>query len=221
MKPFSCLLLLVLCLVPACVLSQSTSATISGGVTDPTGNFIPDASVEVVNDETGVRYSVQTNSSGMYFVPILPPGHYRVQVSRQAFKTIIKSDVVLNVQGALALNFVLPAGGSKEGAAVRPCAAATVDFPSQITRCIISTRALGSATEDYKPLRLEKATFGSTDDDVILSFGYQSLTRSRSVGQGRANLRAAQRAKRLDGRWSGGYCATSAEDCVCGSDPLS
>jgi Carboxypeptidase regulatory-like domain/TonB-dependent Receptor Plug Domain len=118
MKPFSCLLLLVLCLVPACVLSQSTSATISGGVTDPTGNFIPDASVEVVNDETGVRYSVQTNSSGMYFVPILPPGHYRVQVSRQGFKTIIKSDVVLNVQGALALNFVLPVGATSQSITV-------------------------------------------------------------------------------------------------------
>jgi len=69
------------------------------------------------------------------------------------------------------------AGDSKEGSAVRPCAAATVDFPSQFTRCIISTRALGSATEDYKPLRLEKATFGSTDDDVILSFGYHDLGR--------------------------------------------
>jgi len=36
-------------------------------------------------------------------------------------------------------------------------------------------------------------------------FSYQRLTRSGGVGQGRAILRAAQRAKRLDGRWSGGY----------------
>jgi Carboxypeptidase regulatory-like domain len=118
MKQFLCLLLLILCLVPPFLFSQSTSATISGGVTDPTGNFITDASVEVVNDETGVRYSVQTNSSGMYFVPILPPGHYRVQVSRQGFKTIIKSDVVLNVQGAIALNFVLPVGATSQSITV-------------------------------------------------------------------------------------------------------
>ena len=39
----------------------------------------------------------------------------------------------------------------------------------------------------------------------------QRLTRSGSVSQGRAILRAAQRAKRLDGRWSGGYFATGAE----------
>jgi hypothetical protein len=41
-------------------------------------------------------------------------------------------------------------------------------------------------------------------------FSYQRLTRSGGVGQGRAILRAAQRAKRLDGRRSGGYFATGA-----------
>jgi hypothetical protein len=75
----------------------------------------------------------------------------------------------------LLLTNVFLAGDSKEGSEVRPCAVATVDFPSQFVRCIISTRALGSATEDYKPLRLEKATFGPTNDDVILSFGYHDL----------------------------------------------
>ena len=64
MKLFSCLLLLVLCLVPPCVFSQSTSATISGGITDTAGNFITGASVDIANDETGARYSVRTNSSG-------------------------------------------------------------------------------------------------------------------------------------------------------------
>jgi len=45
-------------------------------------------------------------------------------------------------------------------------------------------------------------------------FSYQRLTRSGGVGQGRAILRAAQRAKRLDGRWSGGYFAPNAEGTV-------
>jgi Carboxypeptidase regulatory-like domain/TonB-dependent Receptor Plug Domain len=118
MKLLACLLLFVLLFVSPAVFSQSTDATISGGVTDPTGQFITGAAVEVANDETGVRYSVQTNSSGMYFVPILPPGRYHVQVSKQGFKTIIKSDVVLNVQGAIALNFVLPVGATSQSITV-------------------------------------------------------------------------------------------------------
>lgn len=99
-------------------ISQSTNAIISGGVTDPSGNFIVNAEVEIANDATGVVYPAKTNSSGMYLVPILPPGHYHVQVSRPGFKTIIKADVILNVQSAVALNFILPVGATSESVTV-------------------------------------------------------------------------------------------------------
>jgi len=111
-------LLLCLFLSPLLGFAQSTSATISGGVTDPSGSFILGASVEIANDATGIIYSARTNSSGMYLVPILPPGHYHVQVSKPGFKTIIKADIVLNVQSALALNFILPVGATSESVTV-------------------------------------------------------------------------------------------------------
>ena len=111
-------LLLCIFLLPSITLCQSTNATISGGVTDVTGNLILDADVEIANDATGVIYPARTNNSGMYLVPILPPGHYHVQVSKPGFKTIIKADVVLNVQSAVALNFVLPVGATSESVTV-------------------------------------------------------------------------------------------------------
>jgi hypothetical protein len=113
-----CFLILGLFLVSLAAVSQTTNATISGGVTDPSGNFILDANVEIANDATGVVYSARTNGSGMYLVPILPPGHYHVQVSKPGFKTIIKADVILNVQSAIALNFVLPVGATSESITV-------------------------------------------------------------------------------------------------------
>jgi Carboxypeptidase regulatory-like domain/TonB-dependent Receptor Plug Domain len=116
MKP--CSILLVLFLFPMIGFTQSTGATISGGVTDPAGKFIVEATVEIKNDATGVVYSSRTNGSGMYLVPILPPGHYHVQVSKQGFTTVIKADVILNVQGALALNFTLPVGAASESVTV-------------------------------------------------------------------------------------------------------
>ena len=116
MKPY--IVLLLLCLLPRLGFSQSTNATISGGVADTSGNFILDATVVIQNDTTGVTYSSKTNSAGMYLVPILPPGHYHVQVSKPGFKTIIKADVVLNVQSAVALNFVMPVGATSESITV-------------------------------------------------------------------------------------------------------
>jgi len=105
-------LVLFLFLLASFAFAQSTNATISGGVTDSAGNFVVNADVQIANDATGVVYSATTNGSGMYLIPILPPGHYHVQVSKAGFRTIIKADVVLNVQSALALNFTLPVGAT-------------------------------------------------------------------------------------------------------------
>ncbi len=94
--------------------AQSPTGTISGIVTDPTGAMIADAEVIVLNDATHLQFTTKSNSEGIYVVPNLPPGSYRVQVSKVGFKTIIKPDIALNVQDALAINFALPLGAVSE-----------------------------------------------------------------------------------------------------------
>jgi Carboxypeptidase regulatory-like domain/TonB dependent receptor/TonB-dependent Receptor Plug Domain len=98
--------------------AQSTDATISGIVIDPSGKVIVDADIEILSEATGARYSGRTNGSGIYSVPILPPGQYRIQVSKVGFKTLIKPGIVLNVQSAVALNFTLPLGAISESVTV-------------------------------------------------------------------------------------------------------
>ena len=98
--------------------SQATDATISGIVLDPAGKVIPHAVVTILNEETGVRYTASTNDVGLYVAPTLPPGPYRVQVSKPGFKTLIKPGIILNVQSAVALNFTLPLGAASESITV-------------------------------------------------------------------------------------------------------
>ena len=98
--------------------SQATDATISGIVLDPAGKVIPHAAVTILNEETEVRYTASTNDVGLYVAPTLPPGPYRVQVSKPGFKTLIKPGIILNVQSAIALNFTLPLGAASESITV-------------------------------------------------------------------------------------------------------
>src|SRR5271157_2336156 len=105
----TCALMLVLPL-----LAQSPNGVINGLVADPSNRVIVGADVVVVNDVTGVQYPTKTNDEGIYVLPNLPPGPYRLQVSKVGFKTIIKPDIVLNVQDALSINFTLPVGAFHE-----------------------------------------------------------------------------------------------------------
>ena len=112
--------LLILCLLwVAPAVAQSPTATINGIVLDPTGAAIAGAQVVVVNDATGVQYTTKTNGEGIYVVPNLPPGPYRIQVSNSGFKTIIKPDIFIHVQDALAINFTLPIGAASEVVTVK------------------------------------------------------------------------------------------------------
>jgi Carboxypeptidase regulatory-like domain/TonB dependent receptor/TonB-dependent Receptor Plug Domain len=106
--------LLLLIVFSSCCLAQSPTGTVSGIIFDPAGRAIVGADVLIVSDGTGVQYSGKTNGEGIYVISNLPPGQYRIQVSNSGFKTIIKPDVVIHVQDALALNFTLPLGAASE-----------------------------------------------------------------------------------------------------------
>jgi hypothetical protein len=94
--------------------AQSPNGNINGLVSDPSSAAVVGAEIVAVNDVTGVQYTTKTNTEGIYVLPNLPPGPYRVQVSKIGFKTLIKPDIVLNVQDSLSINFTLLVGAFHE-----------------------------------------------------------------------------------------------------------
>jgi hypothetical protein len=107
-------LLILIPLLGVCISAQSPNGIINGLVIDPSGAVIPGAEIRVVNDATAVQYIGKTNGEGIYVVTNLPPGMYHLQVSKIGFKTLIKPDIILNVQDSLAINFTLPVGAASE-----------------------------------------------------------------------------------------------------------
>ena len=58
--------------------AQSPNATVTGEVVDLSGAAIADATVEVINEATNLKYSTKTNREGIYVIPELPPATYRI-----------------------------------------------------------------------------------------------------------------------------------------------
>ena len=109
---------LILSLHPCVVAAQSANGSISGRVTDPSHAVIADAKVTAVNIGTNFRYEAATNSSGEYYLTNLPPGSYSLEVEKSGFKKLLQPDVVLHVQDALAIDFQMTLGPSKESVTV-------------------------------------------------------------------------------------------------------
>jgi len=90
---------------PVAVYAQSSNASLTGRITDPSKAVIPAAKVSVINTGTRIHYDTATNGTGSYYVANLSPRTYRVEVEKLGFKTVIKSDLVLHVQDAVEVNF--------------------------------------------------------------------------------------------------------------------
>src|SRR6476659_5447471 len=65
----------------------SNLGTIRGTVTDSNGAVLPNASVQVTDQATGLSRSLTTNGEGNYEAVALKPGTYKVSVSATGFKT--------------------------------------------------------------------------------------------------------------------------------------
>jgi len=77
-----------------CVLhAQSTTASLTGRITDPAKAIIVEAKVAAISDSTNVRYETTTNSSGEYYPANLPPSLYRIEIEKTGFKKLLKPGV--------------------------------------------------------------------------------------------------------------------------------
>jgi len=96
-------------LLSACALgawAQST-ASLSGTVTDPSGAVVPNAQVIVHSLGTGEDRVVKTDSAGIYEVPSLQPGDYKVQATASGFSTYTVPKITLDVDRSVTVNMNL------------------------------------------------------------------------------------------------------------------
>jgi len=80
--------LIVLFALACAAHGQTPLGTVTGLARDPSGGSVPNASVNLTNQNTGVRRAASTNTSGAYFFPDLAPGVYRLGANAKGFRPI-------------------------------------------------------------------------------------------------------------------------------------
>jgi hypothetical protein len=121
--------------------AQTSTATISGVVSDSQGARVANAKIIVTNIETGVTSITAADAQGVYSVSSLPIGNYRIEAQRDGFKTSARGPIELTVGKNAVEEFTLTIGDvsqTVEVAATTP----TVDTASSAVGFLVGEKQI-------------------------------------------------------------------------------
>src|SRR2546423_7268107 len=108
----------LMALAPSPASAQAVYGSISGVITDPTGQVVPGVTVTITSAERKTPDAVVTNGSGVYVKDRLVPGKYEVKAELQGFKSPNFTDVNVSVDTQTQLNIKLDVGEISESVTV-------------------------------------------------------------------------------------------------------
>jgi hypothetical protein len=113
-----------LCLVALGLMAQSDNSYVTGTVKDPSGAAVVAAKVTVRNEDNNFERVIETNATGLYIAPNLPPGYYTVTVEAAGFKRAERTRSKMDAGLPLTVNFDLAVGQVSETVTVEASVAA-------------------------------------------------------------------------------------------------
>jgi hypothetical protein len=90
--------------------AQTSRGTVTGVVTDATRASVPGATVEIINKETSVVRTTETNEQGVYRFDAVDPGTWDVVVKSTGFKTYTSRAIPVSAAQTAGVNAVLEIG---------------------------------------------------------------------------------------------------------------
>jgi hypothetical protein len=139
-------LLALVAAAPASAQSTAANGAIEGTVADGSGAVLPGVTVTVTGLDTGAERVVVSNETGLYRVPLLPLGVYRVVAELQGFKKYERSGVTLIAGQTAVIDVRLEVGDLSETISV------TADAPVVDTAKVDAGRNLGENEVKNLPL---------------------------------------------------------------------
>ncbi|MBS1796179.1 MAG: carboxypeptidase regulatory-like domain-containing protein [Acidobacteria bacterium] len=110
---------------------KSANGAVGGTVFDPNGAVIPGAEAKILNSSQFAIRTVRSDESGEFLIDNLPPGVYTLQISRQAFKSLVITNLTVEAGVLLEIDAMLEVGS----------VSSVVDVTAESTTLIDTTEA--------------------------------------------------------------------------------
>ncbi|HEY6290425.1 MAG TPA: TonB-dependent receptor [Terriglobia bacterium] len=156
------------------LLGQGTNGTITGLVTDATGAVVPNVTVKVTNQATGVVYNLKTSTAGIYRITSVLPGTYAVQVTASGFRTFENKDLTLTVDQTLRVDVKLEVGAANQTVTVEAAAPLVNTDSGRLSNLVSSTEVQNlplNGRNVYQLMQLVPGAVNSTGIDMEATNG--------------------------------------------------
>lgn len=145
--------------------AQSTTGSLVGTVTDPSGRVVSDASVSVTNLGTNATLAAVSNHDGDYRVTNLPPGLYRIHIAKSTFRPVDVDHVSLLLNQTLRNDVTLAPGEVKQSVEIT-AQAPVIQTETSSVSTVIDSHALTSLPTNGRTLDVFVLTApGNTGED--------------------------------------------------------
>ncbi len=94
--------------------AQETRATLSGTITDQSGAPVSNATLRLVNVDTSVEVTAQSNQLGQYHFLFVNPGNYRLTAEMSGFRKYVREGIQLETNQSATLDVGLQLGNQAE-----------------------------------------------------------------------------------------------------------
>jgi hypothetical protein len=165
--------------------AQSDTAQISGFVKDPAQAVVPNASVTIRNEATGLTRNTATNEAGYYVIPSLPPGYYTVTVEAPGFKKFVKTQNKLDPGIALSVSADLEVGAVAETVEVVASVANVQSETATVGKLIENTTIQNAILNGRNPIFLALLKPGVRTGSSLASFSFSMTSGGFSINGGR------------------------------------
>lgn len=181
-------------LVFAAALPAQSVGRITGTVFDPSGLAIPGAEVTIENTGTGLTYKATANEAGLFGFPELPIGTYRLTVTSEGFKKLVRPNIQLLTAQSLDLPVTLEIGEVSESVEVAATAPLLESTVSTVQTTVDVRQMEELPLNGRNPLQLVMLTPGAIASNVDTTTGQQD-----NEGVAVNGARASDNTYRLDG----------------------
>ncbi|HJU42961.1 MAG TPA: carboxypeptidase-like regulatory domain-containing protein, partial [Vicinamibacterales bacterium] len=87
--------------------AQTSQAEIRGTVIDQSGGGLPGVTVTATHVDTGALRTTVTSETGVFLMPAMPVGLYRLQLELTGFTSVVRENLRLEVGQSAVLSFTM------------------------------------------------------------------------------------------------------------------